>query len=720
MIKYQTMTLVEAVEILSSIADLDLNPSLGVMQKNERDGNATFKTLEWLNEKEREEGLVQVRDAFASTLNFLQDFYRDEYKAIHDEKTADRIKTVMVLVGEAGKKIDQYSKQLGQKAYHSVSEMKEYRSLQHFFEQNISRTINEGTIGKWLLEITRNAWSKEGSEKLRGPYVQEMSHVFVDLDSVKNDTEYELFSLRKDDGTRFFSPRIVRNIKLISDFGDIFNKTKKADLLADLGIWKDRYLQQTAKNMLKQSRAVIDVFFKEAFPHRENSLVAVLSHALVALLFASNPKNLMSNVIKKSCGDYFADFLMYFRETLNHREYQKWVIYPPRSEHKIGNAIIKTGEALSYALYDHKEVLETMQPLVRQLLDEGKKEISSDHDCKNPQLWNRLAGDWQALNKVIKTHPNGPLNKVIQSIVEGHYNSFEPLSSANIPYRIFTLYYPNKHLSILRLPCPTMQEGLSKAEIIPEFKSFLRKDEPHLMVVMQDRTSWREGARAFALENLKKNGEDKCHVLTLPTETDFYHQNGIYSDENLHVGSWENFSNTLLDQAGDLSAGYYFDVNMEEHLEAFIPKMMECVHTLFFRNSKQLSRDERRSFIDIFYLFVTLKAINLSNPGSLSFTCKDGIDLGNMFSMFVWSFFILLEKDEVSNETILQLEAYLFGPALFARERTPLSQPFQRFIHSLRHLEKIRAEYGTVTYQSLVKECLRLIYDDDTAEIKVI
>lgn len=703
----QTMTLIEAVETLSNIADLELNPNVGILKKVD-DGHITFKTIEWLNEKEREEGLKEIKLTFADTLRFLQSFYQDEYRSVHNEKAEDRIKTVMVLVGEAAKKIDKYSKSMGQPGFHSVMDIQEYRSLQNFFQHNISRTVNEGTIGKWLLAITRNAWGKGAPSKPKNLDGTETSRIFVDLESVKNDTEYELFSLRKDDGSRFFSPRLIRNIKLISDFGDIFNKSKKGDLLSDLAIWKDRYLQQASKEIIKGSKSSLDLFYKEAYKHKDHPLVAILSHAIVALLLASNPHNLMGNVIKKCCSDYFGDFLMYLREALNHRDYQKAVIYAPKKEHTISLCLLKVIDSITYALYDHKGALDTMQPLVRQLLDEGSQEISHEHHQKNGDIWSSLASSGQAMAKVIKSHPNGPLNKVIQSIVEGHYNSFDPLSSFNIPYRIFSLFTPNKTIGVLRLPSPTIQETISKAEVTAEFRSFLRKDHKHLLIVLQDRTSWKECARAFALENLNET----CPVITLPTDTEFYHQLSHYFDEN----SWKVFSENLLDQAGDLSAGYFFNPEMESNFEGFIPNTIECIHNLFFKNNQMLTREERMAFIDIFYLFITMKAISLSNPETLSFSCKDGIDTGNMFSLFLWTFFLLLEKDAVSSEKILQMESYLFGPALLGRERAPINAIFKRFIHAIRQLEKSQADLGKERYSELVKEMISLILDDNLKE----
>ncbi len=66
----------------------------------------------------------------------------------------------------------------------------------------------------------------------------ETKHLFVDLDSVKKDILSMNFFYRKEDGTRFFNPRLIRNIKLVSDFGLNVGKEEEKDPLFDLTTWR--------------------------------------------------------------------------------------------------------------------------------------------------------------------------------------------------------------------------------------------------------------------------------------------------------------------------------------------------------------------------------------------------------------------------------------------------------------------------------------------------
>jgi hypothetical protein len=693
------MTLVEAVETLSNIAELDLDQEIGLLHRKREKGGETLKTVEWLNREERQKGLHEIKQVYNAVLYYLRNFYQKEYVAIRDEETLDRIKTIMVLVGEAAKKIDKYERQLFKgREIRSITHSREYKELTEFYQKRVSRTIDEGTLGKWLWVITQKAWAKKPKGKW-AERIPESEHVYIDLESVKKDTEYELFCIRKQDGSRFFSPGIIRNLRLVSDFGTLFSEEKKEDRLSDFPIWRDRICHQSARHIYQRIRPTLDVYFREVFRFKEHELVCNLSKAFFALMLAANPNHLMNNEVKKSAYHYFSDFLKFFRDALNTRDFERLVAYPPKKGHTIERSIEETIQRVAEALFDHTGTFEAILPLIHHFIDEGGRLVAPEHKAIDNALWSHLAAAWQALAKVMKSHPHGPLNKVIHAIEEGEYNFFEPFSADNIPYTSFVIYLPSHKLKVLRLPSPTRQETAEKAEVIPEFLAFLKSGKKHLLINLQDRTSWRECARSYALESLQ-------NVMTLPVDTDFYHQLLPYRDE----ANWGVFSTHLLDQAGDPQSGFYFPDPLKSKLEAFIPQAIESLHALFFRNKSSLTLDERLDFIEIFYLMLILKAIDLSHPDTLSITCKDSLDTGNLMSHFLWAFFLIVSND-FSEDQVSHLIASLMAPPLITRERLPLSNRFQRMLQALRHIETVKKEMGDHHFLALLQETFRILYD---------
>src|ERR1700733_15226713 len=106
------LTLVEAVEALSSIADLEFDQNIGIAQQHEMNIQNTpfaYQTVHWLHEKDAGETINMIKNTFKVILNYLQDFYNHEYSYINEPEVIERIKTIMVLVGEAARKLDKYT-----------------------------------------------------------------------------------------------------------------------------------------------------------------------------------------------------------------------------------------------------------------------------------------------------------------------------------------------------------------------------------------------------------------------------------------------------------------------------------------------------------------------------------------------------------------------------------------------------------------------------------
>ncbi|MBI2811790.1 MAG: hypothetical protein HYX67_13315, partial [Candidatus Melainabacteria bacterium] len=129
---------------------------------------------------------------------------------------------------------------------------------------------------------------------------------------------------------------------------------------------------------------------------------------------------------------------------------------------------------------------------------------------------------------------------------------------------------------------------------------------------------------------------------------------------------------------------------------SFASDAMKTIHTLFFAGNDFLTHKNRLDFIEIFYLFFSLKLIELFRPDSMSFTCKDAIDTGPAASAELFAFMRLMNNpSEWSKEEKNFFLWMLYGPALTSRERAIDPSCFNRMVNAMAIINaEIEAHYS--------------------------
>lgn len=708
------ITLLEAVEALSSIADLELDRDVGIAQKHDLtllETPLTYRTVHWLHRQGADETVQMVKEIFRVILNYLKDFYDKQYQVVTKPQTVEGIKTIMVLVGEAAKKLDRYTQLFHQTKTKSVTELKEYKQLQEFYLSRIARKVDEGLLGKWLLELTKRAWEGGGRLKLAGKPLGETKHIFVDLDSIRKDSDYELLILRKEDGSRFYSPKLIRNIKLLCDFGEYFPNSKVSiDPLEDVAIWKDRMFHFAAKELLAALNQKLDRFYKEALRYKEKEFVENLNKALIGLMLAAHAQNLRREDHLKCCTDYFADFLHYFRSALRSEEYHKMITYPPKPSNQVAHIILNVVHTLSYALIEKLNLLPEIASFVQGIVREAKENQSPEHEKAVKENWSltsALSCDEAALMKLFKHHAYKPLVKMLDLLHEGGIHAFDPLMQQHLPYCLYSLGTLKQKVVSLQLPSPTMQEFIHRAAIADEFKGFLRaclkENSRHLLINLQDRTSWREHARCASLEALQhvEEFDNALTVVTLAKDTEFYHQLAPYAQET-HA---DLFLQHFKDHLQDSSSGFYFPVAIANQLfPQFLDGVMDAIHRVFFSHRNVLSKDHRLDFIEIFYLFLQLKLIEIVKADSFSLTCKDGVDVGPAANGQLYAFMKLISQEKITEAERDRLNLIIHAPALMWRERPILAERFNRMMSAIKCVESARMHNGEEAFPLIIQD----------------
>lgn len=722
-----TLTIVEAVETLSNIADLEFDRNVGIAKKHDlivQDKPLSYHTVHWLHRKDGEVTVDMVREIFRVILNYLRHFYKNEFARIDNQQAIEGIKTIMVLVGEAAKKLDKYTALFQHTHNKSVTELNEYKKLQEFYLNRIDRKIDEGLLGKWILALGKKK-EKKVPGQLIGKKSAQTKHVFVDLESVKKDLEYELFFMRKEDGTRFFSPRLIRNLKLVSDFGDYFGEEKLDDPLLSTSIWHDRVAHACAQNIIRSTRKHIEKFYRDATQYQERDFIELLNQTFMALMLAANPHNLSHDPSKKNCQGYFQDFQLFLRQCLHSKEYQHLIAYPPQKSSKVAVSLLETIHIVCLALYTQMNGMQELLSFIHGLIHEAHEEDKSPAEKSMPQISGQLTNDYRALTKLLKLHPNGPINKILEALENGSYNAFDPLIQQNIPAQLYSLYVQDHRCLFARWPSPTHQEFVHKAVVIEEFKAFLRgclhehNIKKCLVMNLQDRGTWKEHYRCKAIEELQNQESFDKHidVVTLAKETEFYHQLAPYHQEN-HADA---FMKQFKAQFEDESCGFWFpDPIRKALLKGFIDEAMQAVHRIFFSGKNVLLREHRMDFIEIFYLFLELKIIDLVKPDIMGFCCKDGLDVSLSTSSQLFIFLKFLNQERLSEMDREQLELMLYGHCLLFRERVMLPERFNRMVSALKAIESVREHFGQANFRKIINEAFGRFYQQPILQGKLI
>jgi hypothetical protein len=427
---------------------------------------------------------------------------------------------------------------------------------------------------------------------------------------------------------------------------------------------------------------------------------------------------LLRNAPVKTCSEYFIDFHFFLRKALNSEEYQRFIVYPPKKSARLAHCLLDTVHSLCGALFTSVHGYQELLPVFEKILHDAENTQSTEHTKaaeESQMLWSSLASAFSALKRLAKLHVNGPLEKVLEILELGTYHVFDPISQSNIPFQHYSLYLNQAKMTNLRIPSPTSQEFIHKSRITEELKGFLRYysksqlNRKHLLFNLQDRTSWKEHTRCVVLEELQdvRQFSKSLSVITLAKDTEFYNQVAPYHQDNHAEVFMAHFKENLEDE----SCGFYFPKSLKRKLfPQVIEGLMECVHKVFFGGMNVLTVNNRRDFIEIFYLFLQLKILELAQPDSFSFTCKDGIDTGGAASAELYAFLKILNSKNYSDNDVEHINYILNIAPLLLRERVLLTDKFDRMISAIKRVEVTKEEIGEKKFKKVILEEFGKLY----------
>ncbi len=708
--KVQIITTNEAIDNLTTIAETDFNANtlLGVVDQARfvlSDQDYTMGSIQWLAPENASEILEVMRVTYRALFQYLCDLYENMLTDWEDLKLKKSLQEMMEIAGEAASGLDRYLA-LFPGVMERASELAEYKEVRAYFLERIVPKFDGGVEGdqEWAREWVENEEALNFDLERRG---------LKDFETVRRDREYELFYVRDENDRPFFTPELLRNIKLVCDFDAAAGEELTEDPLLKIQDFQDRDHHAAALQILHLVDPYMRDFYKSRINHKEHELAALLHKALFALMLAANERHLMARTGNKHCLLYFEDFQTFLREALTCDEYQKILAYEESEVTSASHVLLRLTHHLCKAFYLRTSgIKEEMIGFIYHLIHKGKDRKAKK--TKEPEsVLAKIVENDDSMRFFLRFFPNGAIFKDLDVVRSKEVVGFDPILQRNDPAKLYSAHIDGRVVQIVKIPSPTRQEIITKAKVVPEFLGFLRADvrekhpKKHLMVQLQDKTSWKEFARVKVLEDLQREAEWKGNlvVLTLTKDTDFYFQNGEYLSLDLAKDFIENF----FQQIESAECGYYLPPLVQtETMKKTILDLLFWVHENFFESKELLNRKERLDFIEIFYHFFILRLIKEIKPDSISFTCKDAVDVGGSLSASFYAFIKILSQQVLIKQDEDFLFYLFYACPLLVRERAIDPQRLHRLLSALSQIESGLKRRG----KEIVKEVSSLYGSD--------
>lgn len=687
-LKDREMNIMHAMDNLSDMAELDIE----VEEEGESFGmKENLHKLKSLNPEKQEATLATVRETFRTVHRYLQHVYQKDREHLKDVEIQRGIKAIMILADEAADKLDTCT-ELFKCTYKEgeLAEIKEYRDLRIFYSNKIIKRFQE------ILASEAN-WEKVWSIAKDDVDIEKQG--LKNLEIVKRDKEYEFFYIRKDDGTPYFNRNLLRHIKLVSDFEEMISETRGEDPLLPINTMLDKEAQRVAENIRENVKYELNEFIVDAMHYNDIPVIRDMISLTMSLMLACNPHNLSEHTMGKMCIRYLTDFHRFLRKILGSVEYRRLINYAGEDVDKISKKLIRFIHACAYAFFTRLGRQKEFKGYYQQLLVQAYNGTPPKRRQKigNLLLFSDIFDHYDMLIDMLNKYPCGPLFKAFDVFnIKDEERRFDPIMQENPPYQLYKFSSKSFNAISIKLPCPTLQTHINKAEVVEEFKGFLRyfdseegNKKRHLLLNLQDRTSWKECARCHALEELENQAEftNQLVVVTLSKKSEFYYQTGPYLKEDSAQGFMQVLTQKI---QGEEGCDFYFSRKIDRAmLRLFVSDILRLIHAQIFLQKEALTRKERLDFLEIFYMFLYLKILDIIRPHSFSFTCKDGIDFGSTTNM---GFLAMIKLMSPAPQWNIEEQDHLFwvfnGAVLSVRERLINYRCLSRILSALGVLSK--------------------------------
>jgi hypothetical protein len=662
----QPSTIDEALEALTLLAELQEEEPDDLLVE----GSPVRQwTVSWLQDHDADETTLLVRRLFTIISSNIRELAGEKQPSAQKKKRWEALRRTLTRLSQTAAKLDRVYQQLQGTQPGFITGSLEYREVQQVYDSFTPR--------KRMAPVKPPAL-----EAVIPPHVEEMNG----LQQILADLDYELCYLRRDDGTPFLTEALRNSVELAADFGMDFESFAGDDPFVWTLSWKDQLLHHKARAILKGAWQQAQLFYRSRGQAKRGDLADALSAAMMALMMAARPSNLLVEFAKKPVYRYFADFQTFLRQALGTREFRSLAGQSPQASWT--SAQQSLARALCLQLYQTPWSESEATAAASRLIADEQLPPSREES----QIAERLRADHEALTTALGRHPSGPLFKMFDLVREESIPPFDPLLEGNIPGSLEPIHFDNVRTFLLRLPSPTRQSVLSMPVVDDEFIDFVRPAvnrggrAGHLVLNLQNRLDWREQPRALALERLQENVElaHSLTVVTLGSNTSFYWEAGGFEPQEAAL-FFSLFETELSDSAG----GYHFPDFVKQALfPAFYAEAVHAIHQLFFGGASTLSLAERQTFIDLFHSLLTIKLLDLYRPTDFCYVCKDGVDQSAAAAAAFMAVLWLLRQTPIGEAERAKLRNWIQAPALLFRERSMQPHVHERMVRAIQRVEQ--------------------------------
>jgi hypothetical protein len=685
--KIDEASMVSAIETLSSIADLELSstlqdPLMGTMVTAE--APVMLKTVRWLHQKNAEHMYSIARQKLHDILVFFKHSFSSKTGRLVSSASMSGARTVMMLVDEAAENLDRYTKLFFGAHKASLRESSEFHSLCDFYDKVMLAHAPKGkevsTEASPLVDILEKAGALSAS------WSQLIFAVplTVELEDLQRDIDYELLFIRQANGSRFFTPKLIRAMKLACDIEQAVDWQGSRHCQLEFDKMKLEHAGCVARSLQASSYPFLDAFFRCAHRMKQNPLMMEVYSPSIALMEATLQSiRRTESEGTKSGTDYLEDFRDLFLRVVHSSEFQRTLAYPSTNPDSWEYVLLALTKAWASHIVSGSMISKEEISIFKALVNEGMEKAVATLGEPNGSVSHALELIFESLRVRVGTTTHATLARMLQELQEKPSSPFEPLLGQTFPTHIFDMSWRGELIPVIRLPSPTYQEKIDGAVISEIFQMALHargKDErPALLLNFQDRTSWKDGARCQAIEELERHERSNIAVCSLACSGDWFRQEGIYEA----LSNAEEFKKELLAHI----AASYVPPTVRAFLFRDLPLLIDGLHKGLYGGRNVLTQAKRIEMIDLVTVCVLLRAIEEINPSAIFVTCKDGLDASLSVAAELFSFLKLLNARPINEDESDWLGALMCGLPLMERSRLPFADQYSRLISFIRFFE---------------------------------
>lgn len=613
----------------------------------------------------------KLKENFNSVRKYLKQF---EATALQDKKQLRGIHSIVQLATNAAKKLDLFPLSTRDSLLHS----KEYRELYLFYDRKVRQHLEDALKAEavWKGELQQSIDITD--LKKRG---------LRSLEIVNRDELYELFFIRKADGSRYYTMDLLRHMRLVTDFES--SLLAEDDPLVKLGRLKLHFTALKAHFLYSTMHAIFQDWLTSAKMQWKDPLVELFYKSYMALCLAHNSHG------QKSSTHYFSDFISYLRELLSQTGFERMKQESKQTSYQM--RFLRLLSTLCEALFATPIPLkESMEWFYSQLQRSCRSRIYSLKGTFDLSSIRELLEIYEELKSLLSNYPGGPLFKMLELFENAEQDpSFDPYLLGVNSFRA----YQWKGVLCHVLFSPTMQRTLDQAKVIPEWIERLdagnRKEEKIVLLNLQERLSIEEIARCSALEELSQRAviKESFFLIGYPTLNDFYFQAGEYLD----ISDKPLFKSILMAQFLEKKQGpYFFSKPLAEQT---LLKINQWIDDVFFKEKDSLTVTDRLNWIELFHHLLLRDFLQKEKATHFYCVSKDGVDQA---TTYIATFYCIEQIFSPGKEVQKELIHFLFFlPALIERDRVVQGKVFHRSTTLLAML-LIAREKGELTQEKLL------------------